>query len=74
MKAVGIILAGGNSEMRLGDLTAFRAAAAMPVGGSYRAIDFPLTSMTASGIGKIAVGLRKKKRWTFRFFTLYKHG
>ena len=55
MKAVGIILAGGNSEMRLGDLTAFRAAAAMPVGGSYRAIDFPLTSMTASGIGKIAV-------------------
>ena len=42
MKAVGIILAGGNSEMRLGDLTAFRAAAAMPVGGSYRAIDFRL--------------------------------
>ncbi len=55
MKAVGIILAGGNSEMRLGDLTASRAAAALPVGGTYRAIDFPLTSMTASGIGKIAV-------------------
>ena len=55
MKAVGIILAGGNSEMRMGDLTAFRATAAMPVGGSYRAIDFPLSSMTASGIGKIAV-------------------
>ena len=55
MKAVGIILAGGNNEMRMGDLTAYRAAAAMPVGGSYRAIDFPLTSMTTSGIGKIAV-------------------
>lgn len=55
MKAVGIILAGGNSEMRLGDLTASRAAAALPVGGTYRAIDFPLTSMTASGIGKVAV-------------------
>lgn len=55
MKAIGIILAGGNSEMRMGDLTAHRAAAAMPVGGSYRAIDFPLTSMTSSGIGKIAV-------------------
>lgn len=55
MKAIGIILAGGNSEMRMGELTAHRAAAAMPVGGSYRAIDFPLTSMTASGIGKIAV-------------------
>jgi len=55
MKAIGIILAGGNSEMRLGDLTASRAAAALPVGGTYRAIDFPLSSMTASGIGKIAV-------------------
>ena len=55
MKAIGIILAGGNSEMRMGALTAFRAAAALPVGGSYRAIDFPLTSMTSSGIGKIAV-------------------
>ncbi|MDD5945998.1 MAG: glucose-1-phosphate adenylyltransferase subunit GlgD [Clostridia bacterium] len=55
MKAIGIILAGGNSEMRMGELTAYRAAAAMPVGASYRAIDFPLSSMTASGIGKIAV-------------------
>ncbi len=55
MKAIGIILAGGNTEMRMGELTANRAAAAMPVGGSYRAIDFPISSMTASGIGKIAV-------------------
>lgn len=55
MKAIGIILAGGNSEKRMGELTAYRAAAAMPVGGSFRAVDFPLTSMTASGIGKIAV-------------------
>ncbi len=29
--------------MRMGELTAYRATAAMPVGGSYRAIDFPLT-------------------------------
>ena len=55
MRAVGIILAGGNSEMRMGELTESRASAAMPVGGCYRAIDFPLSSMTASGIGKIAV-------------------
>ncbi|GFI61182.1 glucose-1-phosphate adenylyltransferase [Clostridiales bacterium] len=55
MRTIGIILAGGNSEMRMGDLTANRAAAAMPVGGSFRAVDFPLTSMTTSGIGKIAV-------------------
>lgn len=55
MKAVGIILAGGNSEKRMGDLTAHRAAAAMPVGGCYRVVDFPLSNMTASGIDKIAV-------------------
>ena len=55
MKAIGIILAGGNSEKRMGELTESRAAAAMPVGGSFRAVDFPLTSMTSSGIGKIAV-------------------
>lgn len=55
MKAIGIILAGGNSEKRMGELTESRAAAAMPVGGAFRAVDFPLTSMTSSGIGKIAV-------------------
>ncbi len=54
MKAIGIILAGGNSD-RLGLLTALRATSAMPVGGSYRAIDFSLSSMTNSGINKVAV-------------------
>lgn len=55
MKAIGIILAGGNSEMRLGELTNTRAASAMPVGGCYRTIDFPLSSMTSSSINKVAV-------------------
>lgn len=55
MKAIGIILAGGNNEMRLGELTNTRAASAMPVGGCYRAIDFPLSNMSSSGIGKVAV-------------------
>jgi len=54
MKAVGIILAGGKNE-RLGDLTALRASSAMPVGGSYRAVDFPLSNMSNYGIGKVAV-------------------
>ncbi len=54
MKAVGIILAGGNSD-RLGDLCKERAVAAVPVGGSYRAIDFALSNMTNSGINKVAV-------------------
>ena len=55
MKAIGIILAGGNSERRLGELTITRAASAMPVGSCYRAIDFPLSNMSSSGIQKVAV-------------------
>ncbi len=55
MKAIGIILAGGNNEMRLGDLTSVRAAAALPVGSCYRAIDFPLSNMSNSMINKVAV-------------------
>ncbi len=55
MKAIGIILAGGSSEGRLGALTDHRAAAALPVGSSYRAIDFTLSNMSNSGIGKVAV-------------------
>ena len=55
MRAIGIILAGGNSEGRLRELTALRAASALPVGSCYRAIDFTLSSMASSGIHKVAV-------------------
>ena len=55
MKAIGIILAGGNNDGRLGVLTDHRAAAALPVGSCYRAIDFTLSNMSSSGIGKVAV-------------------
>ncbi|MDR3090984.1 MAG: glucose-1-phosphate adenylyltransferase subunit GlgD [Clostridiales bacterium] len=54
MKAVGIILAGGNNE-RLGDLTLLRATAAMPIGSCYRTIDFTISNMSNSGISKVAV-------------------
>lgn len=54
MKAIGIILAGGNND-RLGELTSLRATSAMPVGSCYRSIDFPLSNMSNSGIGKVAV-------------------
>jgi len=54
MRAVGIILAGGRNE-RLGELTKNRATSALPVGGCYRAIDFPLSNMTNSGISKVAI-------------------
>lgn len=54
MRAIGIILAGGNSN-RMGELSAKRAVAAMPIVGSYRAIDFTLSNMTNSHIQKVAV-------------------
>ena len=54
MKALGIILAGGNNN-RMKGLTHERAASAMPVAGSFRGIDFALSSMTNSHIQTVAV-------------------
>ena len=54
MRAIGIILAGGGSS-RMGDMSSKRAVAAMPIVGSYRAIDFTLSNMTNSHIQKVAV-------------------
>lgn len=54
MRAVGIILAGGNNK-RMRELSEKRAVAAMPIAGSYRAIDFALSNMTNSHINKVAV-------------------
>lgn len=54
MRAIGIILAGGNNE-KLEELTLHRAAAAMPIGGCYRVIDFALSNMSNSGVNKVCV-------------------
>ena len=54
MRAVGIILAGGNSH-KMRELTHRRAIAAMPIAGSYRSIDFALSNMSNSHIQKVAV-------------------
>ena len=54
MRAVGIILAGGNNN-KMRELTQRRAVAAMPIAGSYRAIDFALSNMSNSHIQKVAV-------------------
>lgn len=54
MKALGIILAGGNSS-RMQNLSDKRAISAMPIGGSYRGIDFSLSNMTNSHIQTVAV-------------------
>ncbi|MDO5403250.1 MAG: glucose-1-phosphate adenylyltransferase subunit GlgD [Eubacteriales bacterium] len=54
MKAIGIVLAGGNNKM-MKELTNKRAIAAMPIAGSYRAIDFALSNMSNSHIQRVAV-------------------
>jgi len=54
MRAVGIILAGGNSR-KMKELTAKRATAAMPIAGSYRSIDFALSNMSNSHVQSVAV-------------------
>lgn len=54
MRAIGIILAGGNNY-RMRELSNKRAIAAMPVAGSYRSIDFALSNMANSHIQRVAV-------------------
>jgi glucose-1-phosphate adenylyltransferase len=54
MRAIGIVLAGGNSN-RMRELSNKRAIAAMPVAGSYRSIDFALSNMSNSHVQKVAV-------------------
>ncbi|MBQ5952205.1 MAG: glucose-1-phosphate adenylyltransferase subunit GlgD [Lachnospiraceae bacterium] len=54
MKAIGIVLAGGNNK-RMRELSRKRAIAAMPMAGSYRAIDFALSSLSASRVKRVAV-------------------
>lgn len=54
MRAIGIVLAGGNNY-RMRELSKKRAISAMPVAGSYRSIDFTLSNMSNSHIQKVAV-------------------
>lgn len=61
MKAIGIVLAGGNNY-RMKALTTNRAIAAMPIAGTYRAIDFALTSMANSHIQRVGVLMQYNTR------------
>lgn len=54
MRAVGIVLAGGNNS-RMRELSNKRATAAMPIAGGFRSIDFVLSNMSNSHIQKVAV-------------------
>ena len=53
-ECVAMILAGGQGS-RLGVLTRFRAKPAVPYGGKYRIIDFPLSNCANSGIDVVGV-------------------
>ena len=52
--ALALILAGGQGS-RLGELTTWRAKPAVPFGGKFRLIDFPLSNCVNSGIRRIGV-------------------
>jgi glucose-1-phosphate adenylyltransferase len=55
----GIILAGGRGS-RLEDLTDWRAKPAVPFGGKFRLIDFPLSNCVNSGVRRIGVATQYK--------------
>jgi len=53
-KTLALILAGGRGS-RLQDLTKWRSKPAVPFGGKFRIIDFPLSNCINSGIRRIGV-------------------
>ncbi len=52
MRAIGIVLAGGNSK-RMRELSRKRAIAAMPIAGNVRSVDFALSNMSNSHIQSV---------------------
>ncbi|KAA1171013.1 glucose-1-phosphate adenylyltransferase [Marinobacter salinexigens] len=53
-QTLALVLAGGRGS-RLQDLTKWRAKPAVPFGGKFRIIDFPLSNCINSGIGQVGV-------------------
>ncbi len=56
-----VLLAGGKGE-RLGPLTVHRAKPAVPFGGIYRIIDFPVTNCIHSGLTRVLVPVQYRSR------------
>ncbi|PCI34073.1 MAG: glucose-1-phosphate adenylyltransferase, partial [Elusimicrobia bacterium] len=56
-----VLLAGGKGQ-RLGVLTADRAKPAVPFGGTYRIIDFALSNIVNSHLGKVLVPVQYRSR------------
>ena len=63
--SVALILAGGRGS-RLKDLTNHRAKPAVPFGGKFRIIDFPLSNCINSGIRRIGVVTQYKSHSLMR--------
>ncbi len=59
---IAMLLAGGQGS-RLGLLTKTLAKPAVPFGGKYRIIDFPLSNCSNSGIDVVGV-LTQYQRWS----------
>lgn len=53
-KIIALVLAGGRVD-ELGALTYYRPKSAVPFGGMYRVIDFPLSNLMHSGIEKVGI-------------------
>ena len=64
-KAYALILAGGRGA-RLKNLTDWRAKPAVPFGGKFRIIDFPLSNCMNSGIRRIGVATQYKSHSLIR--------
>ncbi len=58
-RTLAVVMAGGNGT-RLGDLTRWHCKPALPFGGQYRNIDFPLSNCINSGIRRVALATQYK--------------
>ncbi len=61
----GLVLAGGRGS-RLKNLTDWRAKPAVPFGGKFRIIDFPLSNCVNSGIRRIGIATQYKSHSLIR--------
>lgn len=64
-QTLALVLAGGRGS-RLHDLTRWRAKPAVPFGGKFRIIDFPLSNCINSGIGQVGVVTQYKSHSLIR--------
>jgi len=68
MKMIGIIFA-GISDKKKYELSANRPASMLPIAANYRAIDFSLSNMVNSGVGKVCVLAQYNTRATSEYLS-----